>query len=131
MAGNEEATKALVAEMLSAEIAEAMANADDSAEFGAHLGRLAFDSVFGQLWMRPGLDRRSRSLVTLGILIALRATEELHFHIPAALKNGLSKSEIEEVIYHASGYAGFPAASAARAVAVKVLAAHLPGKQQP
>jgi 4-carboxymuconolactone decarboxylase len=121
MADNEKTTKALIADMLSPEVAEAMANADKSGEFGAHLGRLAFDSVFGQLWTRPGLDRRSRSLVTLGILIALRATEELNFHIPAALKNGLSKKELEEVIYHASGYAGFPAAATARAAAVKIL----------
>jgi 4-carboxymuconolactone decarboxylase len=122
MSNNEEEIKVLIADMLSPEIADRMANADKSTEFGAHLGKLAFDSVFGQLWTRPGLDRRSRSLVTLGILIALRATEELHFHIPAALKNGLTKNEIEEVIYHASGYAGFPAAASARTTAVKILA---------
>jgi 4-carboxymuconolactone decarboxylase len=121
MAGKDEETKALIADMLSPEIAEAMAKGD-SKEFGAYIGRLAFDNVFAGLWMRPGLDRRSRSLVTLGILIALRATEELHFHIPIALRNGLSKKEIEEVIYHASGYAGFPAAATARTLAAKILA---------
>jgi len=109
--------------MLSPEIAEAMANAGASSEFGAQLGKLAYDYVFGELWSRPGLDRRSRSLVTLGILIALRANEELQFHIPAALKNGLTQKEIEEVIYHASGYAGFPAAASARTLAAKLLAA--------
>src|SRR5580704_5368435 len=101
MLHDEMATKIIVTEMLSAELADKMMNADASSEFGAHLGRMGFDTVFGQLWSRPGLDRRSRSLVTLGILIALRATEELKFHIPAALKNGLSKEELEEVIYHA------------------------------
>jgi 4-carboxymuconolactone decarboxylase len=126
MADDPQAVKALVAEMLSPEIAEALANAGNSGEFGGHLGKLAYDYVFGELWSRPGLDRRSRSLVTLGILIALRATEELHFHIPAALKNGLTLKEIEEVIYHASGYAGFPAAASARTLVAKILAGRGP-----
>jgi 4-carboxymuconolactone decarboxylase len=111
--------RALVADMLSSEIAEAMAGPPDSAEFAGELGKLAYEYVFGQLWSRPGLDRRSRSLVTLGILIALRASDELNFHFPAALRNGLTRKEIEEVIYHASGYAGFPAAAAARSLAAK------------
>jgi 4-carboxymuconolactone decarboxylase len=85
------------------------------------LMELGLDHVFGALWTRPGLDRRSRSLVTLGALIALRASEELKFHFPIALRNGLSIEEVEEVIYHMTGYAGFPAASNARAVAREVL----------
>lgn len=86
------------------------------------LGDLGLDHVFGALWSRPGLDRRSRSLVTLGALIALRATGELKFHFPIALRNGLSIEEIEEVIYHMAGYAGYPAAVNARNVAQEVLA---------
>ena len=86
------------------------------------LGDLAVDHVFGALWTRPGLDRRSRSLVTLGALIALRATDELRFHFPIARRNGLSIAEIEEVIYHMTGYAGYPAAATARNVAREVLA---------
>lgn len=86
------------------------------------LGDLAVDHVFGALWTRPGLDRRSRSLVTLGALIALRSVDELKFHFPIALRNGLSVAEIEEVIYHLSGYAGYPASATARNVAREVLA---------
>lgn len=86
------------------------------------LGDLAIDHVFGALWTRPGLDRRSRSLVTLGALIALGASDELKFHFPIALRNGLSIAEIEEVIYHLSGYAGYPAAATARNVAREALA---------
>lgn len=82
---------------------------------------LGIDHVFGALWARPGLDRRSRSLVTLGALIALRATEELKFHFPIALRNGLTIEEVEEVIYHMTGYAGYPAATNARNVARQVL----------
>ncbi|MGB8390266.1 carboxymuconolactone decarboxylase family protein [Mycobacterium sp.] len=85
------------------------------------LGDLSIDHVFGATWTRPGLDRRSRSLVTLGALIALRATDELKFHFPIALRNGLSIEEIEEVIYHMAGYAGYPAAATARNVACEVL----------
>ena len=70
---------------------------------------------------RPESARPQPGL-TLGILIALRATEELSFHIPIALKNGLTEDELAEVIYHSSGYAGFPAAASARNHAVKILA---------
>ncbi len=83
---------------------------------------LGVDHVFGALWTRPGLDRRSRSLVTIGALIALRATDELKSHFRIALRNGLSVTEIEEVIYHMTGYAGYPAANAARTAAREALA---------
>ncbi|OBF57077.1 carboxymuconolactone decarboxylase [Mycobacterium sp. 852002-50816_SCH5313054-b] len=85
------------------------------------LGDMSLDHVFGALWTRPGLDRRSRSLVTLGALIALRASDELKLHFQIALHNGLSLEEIEEVIYHMTGYAGYPAAINARRVAREVL----------
>ena len=81
--------------------------------------KLAFENVFAKLWVRPELDVRSRSLVTLGILIALRATDELELHFPIALANGCTIQELEEVIYQATAYAGFPAANAARAAATK------------
>lgn len=70
---------------------------------------------------RPGLDRRARSLVTLGALIALRAGEELKFHFPIAVRNGLTVEELEEVVYHLAGYLGFPAATLARSVGREVL----------
>lgn len=89
--------------------------------FAEELGDLTVDHVFGALWTRPGLDRRSRSLVTLGTLIALRADDELKYHFPIALRNGLSIEEIEEVIYHVAGYAGYPAAARARNVAREAL----------
>lgn len=89
--------------------------------FGDELAELTLDHVFAALWTRPELDRRSRSLVTLGILIGLRANDELEFHFPIALRNGLTRREIEEVVYHSAGYAGYPAAASARKVARKVL----------
>jgi 4-carboxymuconolactone decarboxylase len=111
--------EALIGEMLPGNISSSMMDAAHSGEFGVEIGELAFQNVFMQLWTRPGLDRRSRSLVTLGILIALRAHDELEIHLQIALKNGLTLTELEEVLYHASGYAGFPAANSARSVALK------------
>jgi 4-carboxymuconolactone decarboxylase len=90
-------------------------------KFAEELLEIGIDNIFGRLWGRDGLSRRDRSLVTLGILIALRATDELKFHLRIARTNGLTEDEIDEVIYHASGYAGFPAANSARKVAREVL----------
>nr|WP_280490123.1 carboxymuconolactone decarboxylase family protein [Nocardia carnea] len=73
--------------------------------------------VWGALWSREGLSPRDRSLVTLGILIALGAEDELASHVRIGLANGLTRDELAEVIYHASGYAGFPRAMTARKVA--------------
>jgi 4-carboxymuconolactone decarboxylase len=89
-------------------------------KFGDELLEIGIDNVFGRLWAREGLSRRDRSLVTLGILIALRATDELTFHVQIARNNGLTEDEIAEVIYHASGYAGFPAANTACKIAREV-----------
>lgn len=92
-----------------------------SAQFAVELRDIAMENVFSKLWTRPGLDQRSRSLVTLGILIALRATDEFKLHSIIGLRNGLTIAELEEVIYHSTGYAGFPAATAAVAAATEAL----------
>ena len=89
--------------------------------FGDELLEIGVDNVFGALWGREGLSRRDRSLVTLGILIALRATDELKSHVRIARTNGLTEDEIAEVIYHSSGYAGFPAANSACTAAREAL----------
>jgi 4-carboxymuconolactone decarboxylase len=77
--------------------------------------------AWGEVWSRPGLDRRTRSCVTLAILVALRCEDELAMHVRAALRNGLHPEEIREVLLHAAVYAGVPAANAAFAVAQRVL----------
>jgi len=89
--------------------------------FGSEMLPLVMDNVFGRLWTREGLTRRDRSLVTLGILIALRATDELKIHVQIARNNGLTEDEIAEVIYHSTGYAGFPAGNTALRIAGEVL----------
>jgi 4-carboxymuconolactone decarboxylase len=90
--------------------------------FAPELMDIGIENIFGRLWTREGLSRRDRSLVTLGILIALRASDELKFHFQIARNNGLTDEELAEVIYHASGYAGFPAANTAKSVAVEAFA---------
>jgi 4-carboxymuconolactone decarboxylase len=78
--------------------------------------------AWGDVWTRPGIDRRMRSAVTLAILMTLRAEEELAMHVRAALRNGLTREEIGEVLLHSAVYAGVPAANTAFAVAQRVLA---------
>ncbi len=78
--------------------------------------------AWGEIWTRPGLDRRTRSCITLTALVALGRLDELEIHVRAALRNGLSEDEIEEVLLHSAIYCGVPAANAAFAVAQRVLA---------
>lgn len=89
--------------------------------FASELMELGLENVFGRLWTREGLSRRDRSLVTLGILMALGAEDELESHFRIARENGLTEDELAEVIYHVSGYAGFPTANTAKAAAVRAL----------
>lgn len=86
-------------------------------------------TVWGSVWTRPGLSRRDRSLLNIGMLVALRATEELRGHVRGALTNGLTREEITEAIIHASGYCGAPAALSAMKVAQEVLEAELGPKE--
>ena len=73
------------------------------------------------MWTREGLDRRSRSIVTLTALVAGRHFDELEFHLRAALRNGLTKEEVVEVLLQTAVYCGVPAANSAFAVANRVL----------
>lgn len=90
-------------------------------KLGEDLVELGLTSVWAGLWARPGLTKRDRSLVTLGLLIALGAEAELRAHVRIALTNGVTREEIAEVVYHATGYAGFPRATAARQAAREAL----------
>jgi 4-carboxymuconolactone decarboxylase len=90
--------------------------------FAPELMDIGVEGVFGRLWSREGLARRDRSLLTLGMLIALAAEEELESHFRIAERNGLTRDELAEVCYHATGYVGFPAANAAKKAAVRAFA---------
>lgn len=77
--------------------------------------------AWGQVWTRPGLDRRTRSCITVAMLVALDKWEELALHLRAALRNGVSREELVEVLLQTAVYAGVPAANTAFAVARRVL----------
>ncbi|EDZ97965.1 Carboxymuconolactone decarboxylase [Burkholderia sp. H160] len=106
----------LVAEMLDEETVSRLRSSVGSTAFGARLGELSLDFAFAKIWTRPGLTRRERSFVTLGILIASRSAEELKIHTQIALRNGCTVQELEEVLCQASVYAGFPAAASASGI---------------
>jgi 3-oxoadipate enol-lactonase/4-carboxymuconolactone decarboxylase len=77
--------------------------------------------AWGEIWSRPGLDRRTRSAITLTALTALGHHHELAMHVRAALRNGLTPDEIKEVLLQAAIYCGVPAANRAFAIAQEVL----------
>lgn len=74
------------------------------------VGELAFDFAFGELWSRPQLARRDRSMVTVAILAFLRCSEELAVHVPGALNHGVTREEVEEIMVQLTVYGGFPRA---------------------
>ena len=78
--------------------------------------------AWGEIWTRPGLDRRMRSCITVAMLVALNRNEELALHIRAALTNGVTVDELKEILLQTTIYCGVPAANTAFGVAAKVLA---------
>jgi alkylhydroperoxidase/carboxymuconolactone decarboxylase family protein YurZ len=79
------------------------------------------DAAFGSIWARPELDLRTRSAITVAMLTTLRALDELELHTRAALRNGLTPTEIREIVLHAGVYAGIPASVAAFEVIKRTL----------
>jgi 3-oxoadipate enol-lactonase/4-carboxymuconolactone decarboxylase len=88
-----------------------------TADFQDFITRFAW----GEIWARPGLDRRTRSAITLTALVALGRHEELAMHVRAALRNGLTENELKEVLLQSAIYCGVPAANSAFAIAQRVL----------
>jgi len=89
--------------------------------FTAEFQELITRYAWGEIWSRPGLDRRTRSCITLTALVALNHHHELAMHVRAALRNGLTPDEIKEVLLHSAVYCGVPAANRAFAIAQEVL----------
>src|SRR5215475_9161835 len=76
--------------------------------------------LFGDVWERPGLSKRDRSLITVATLVALNRTEQLRGHLERALLNGVTKDEIVEVITHLAFYSGWPTAMSAALIAKEI-----------
>lgn len=92
---------------------------------GEALQKYVSEFVWGGVWTRPGLERRDRSLITLGILMALGQHTELATHVRAGLKNGLTRNEISEAVIHATAYVGTPAGISAMRVVQEILVTEL------
>ena len=90
-------------------------------EFTAPFQEFITRYAWGGVWTREGLDRRTRSVITLSVLTALGRENEIAMHVRAALRNGLTPEEIGEVFIHTAIYAGVPAANSAFAIAQKVI----------
>ena len=93
----------------------------NATEFTLPLQQLVTESCWGSVWSRDGLDKCTRSLVTISMLVALRASTELKTHVLGALRNGCSVQQIQEVLLHSSAYCGFPAAVEAFRAAKEVV----------
>jgi 4-carboxymuconolactone decarboxylase len=94
---------------------------DRTSEFTREFQELITRYAWGEIWARPGLDRKTRSCIALTALVALGREAELGLHVRAALRNGLSPDEIKEVLLQSAIYCGVPAANSAFAIAQGVL----------
>jgi len=90
------------------------------ADIAPALAQYTDEVLFGDVWRRPGLSPRDRSLITVATLVALYRTNELPFHLGRALENGVTRDELIELVTHLAFYAGWPAANTAVGVARKV-----------
>jgi 4-carboxymuconolactone decarboxylase len=95
---------------------------DSATDFTAPMQKLVTEWCWGELWSRPGLDRRTRSIINLSMLSALNRPHEVRLHVRGALNNGLSQEEIIEVLMQVAIYCGVPAALDSMKVAGEVLA---------
>jgi len=84
------------------------------------LAELTEDVLFGDIWDRPGLSKRDRSLITVASLVALNRTDQLPYHLGRALENGITKEELIELITHLAFYSGWPTAMSAVLLAKRV-----------
>ena len=110
----------VVHELFGAEQGAAYERTVASGAFGAKIGKMALEFMFAEVWGDATLEKKHRSMVTLGVLIALGRPEEIKQHIRAGLNNGLTVAEIEAIILQAIPYAGFPSGKLAMQAALAV-----------
>lgn len=96
----------------------------DATEFSSPLQDLVTEYCWGVIWTRPGLDRRTRSLINLGMLTALNRPKEFATHVRGALTNGATPEEIREVLLQTAVYVGIPAANDAFRIADEIISEH-------
>lgn len=111
----------LVQDMFGEKFRQGIEESSNSGAFAADVAAIAIEYAFGAIWSRPGLERKQRSLVTIGILIGMGKPLELKNHIRGGISNGLTVIEIQETLVQAIPYAGFPAVAEAIEATVSVL----------
>jgi len=94
----------------------------NKSEFDADFQRFITETAWGSVWARPGLDRKTRHLLTIAMMATLGKHEELAMHIKATQNTGVTRDEVKEVLLQVAIYAGIPAANTAVAIAKKVYA---------
>lgn len=112
---------ALAESMLGKEFGKRMRTMVETNGFGADLARNGMAHSYTDCWAREGLDRRSRSLLTIGALIAMKQPVELKNHIRIGLSNGLTMKELEETMIHLATYVGYPVMATASTAIREVL----------
>jgi 4-carboxymuconolactone decarboxylase len=97
---------------------------DNTSDFARPLQELVTEYCWGEIWSRPGLGRRERSLINLAMLTALNRSHELGVHVKGALGNGVTVAEIQEVLLQTAIYVGVPAALESTRIAERAIAEH-------
>jgi 4-carboxymuconolactone decarboxylase len=111
----------LMTSMMGPEFAAGVEGAAKAGNFGSEIARMAIEFAFGDVWSRPGLERRERSIVVISALVALGKTAELKNHLRFGLNNGLTVDELQEVLIQTLPYVGFAAIAEAMTAAIEVL----------
>ena len=113
--------KATFAKMMGEDIAERMERNANSGEYLSATSALGLDFAFGAVWSRPGLEMKQRSLIIIAILIATRQYSELKNHFRIGIRNGLTPTELEELLIQCVPYLGFPAVASSQGPLIEVL----------
>ncbi len=111
----------LMTSMMGPQFAAAVEGAAKAGTFGSDIARMAIEFAFGDVWSRPGLERKQRSIVVISILIALDKPAELKNHVRFGLNNGLTVDELQEILIQTVPYVGFPAIAEATTATIEVL----------
>lgn len=111
----------LMVSMMGPQFAAGVEGAAKAGNFGADIARMAIEFAFGDVWSRPGLARRERSIVVISSLITQGKTAELKNHLRFGIGNGLTASDLQEILIQALPYVGFPAIAEAMTATIEVL----------
>ncbi len=114
---------ALIGEMMGKELVEQLRGMVASKHPTAKIAEILVNDCFGDVWLRPGLDRKQRSLITIAFMMGCNRPEELRHHIKGGLANGVTQAELMEIIIHAVPYLGLPAAGSTIQAVMEVMSA--------